>query len=61
MASSTTLLMMLQQRLKERTPLSRAEELAKRFFRERGVSPTLSEFREVVSAYMNNANPMGIH
>jgi hypothetical protein len=53
--------MMLQQRLKERTPLSRAEELAKRFFRERGVSPTLSEFREVVSAYMNNANPMGIH
>lgn len=62
MSSSTTLLMKLYVYEKKKgTKLSCAEESAKRFFRDRGISPTLKEFKEVVSSYMNGTKPMGIH
>ena len=41
--------------------MEKAESNANRFFRDRGISPTLAEYREVVAAYRTGANPMGIH
>lgn len=41
--------------------MEKAEAKATRFFRDRGISPTLSEYREVVAAYRTGLNPMRIH
>jgi hypothetical protein len=38
-----------------------AEMLASRYFSQRGIHPTLSEFREVRACMINGSNPEGIH
>ena len=38
-----------------------AEQKAKKFFADRGIKPTLAEFREVCACMRNGSNPMGIH
>ena len=41
--------------------MDKVEAKVTKFFRDRGISPTLAEYREVVAAYRTVANPMGIH
>jgi hypothetical protein len=41
--------------------MEKAESKANRFFRDRGISPTLTEYREVVAAFRTGNKPMGIH
>lgn len=33
----------------------------KQWFADRGIAPTLAEYREVAACAVNGANPMGIH
>ena len=33
----------------------------KQWFAERGITPTLAEYREVAACAVNGANPLGIH
>ncbi len=63
MASSYTLLLNLIDMAKHRakTNMSESENKARRFFQERGISPTMAEFSRVESAFRRNLNPLGIN
>lgn len=43
------------------TRKSEAELKAEQFFKERGIHPTLAEYREVCACMRNGSNPFGIH
>ena len=62
MASSTELLRhLIYMDKKSNHGLTKYEADARRFFKERGISPTLAEYSQLVSAFMNGQKPLGIH
>ena len=48
---------------KLRKPLcgAEAERATMRYFAQKGIQPTLAEFREVKACMLNGSNPEGIH